>query len=108
MRLLVEFDYFKVLFGKNAPIAEIISAFDGIKNVEQKGYGETTTYEIKKDTNISIKLINDDAVCLPDGESNDYEAFHNLAQKRDELQKRVYELENKLKEIGKTVGGNKC
>lgn len=100
MRLLLKVGYQEILFGKGAPIAEIISALDGIKAVDSEGYGESKTYKVKGDIHISVELINDNAICLPDGDKkNEYEAFHALATEKDKLQKKVWELENKLKTI---------
>lgn len=38
MRLLLKLGYQEILFGKGAPIAEIIGALDGIKAVVSEGY----------------------------------------------------------------------
>lgn len=100
MRLLLRIGYQDVLFGKGAPIAEILEVMDGIKMVDREGYGESKRYIVKDDITVEATLINDDSVMLPDsGKNKDYEAFHRIAKERDELVSKVCELEKKLKEI---------
>lgn len=100
MRLLLEVAYNKILFGKGAPVAELIASLDGAKLVDEKGgWGEPKKFVVKDDAEFTVKIINDDAIELPENSNGMYEQFHKIAQERDEAKKRVSDLEKKLKAI---------
>lgn len=108
MRLLIEVAYIKVLFGKGAPVAEIIAAFDGCKIVkEENNWSTPKRYTIDADAEIGVTLINDDAVSLPDVVDNSglFEKFAQLSKDKDEAIAKVRVLEKRIKEIEGAVGG---
>ena len=87
MRLLVEVGYTKVLFGKGAPVAEIIAAFEGCKIVkEESGWQQPKRYLVESDAEIGVTLINEDAISLPDVVDNGGHAWPGKPQPAFEAQ----------------------
>jgi len=109
MRLLLTVSYNKILFAKGADVSAIIAALDGAKIVEESGsWSGPKKYIPKDDVDLQATLINDDNVMLP--EVNDggvFEKFHKLTLDRDELRRKNYELEEKLKKISEQVAVKK-
>lgn len=103
MRLLVDFGYTKLLFGKGVNYAQIIDALNEAKVVEEDGpWGERVL--VAKDKELSIKLIDDDSVKLP--ETTRPEVVDKLliiAKERDDLKQKVYQLEEKIKKVAEAV-----
>lgn len=102
MRLLVEVGYTKVLFGKGAPVAEIIAAFEGCKIVkEESGWQQPKRYLVESDAEIGVTLINEDAISLPDVVDNGglFEKFAALSKERDAAVERARVAEKRIKEI---------
>lgn len=108
MRLLIEVGYTKVLFGKGAPVAEIIAAFEGCKIVkEESGWQQPKRYVVESDAEIGVTLVNEDAISLPDGpgDAGLFEKFAALSADRDKAVARALAAEKRLKEIEGAVGG---
>ena len=106
MRLVLELGYQKILFGKGAPIGTILEAMDGAKIVE-KEYS-SGSFTVKGDVAVSLELVPDDSVTLPDTEkSADYEKLRELATSRDKLRTEVAQLKKHIKEIEGVANGSK-
>ena len=105
MRLLLTLGYQKILFGKGAPVSELILAVDGARHVRQSGgYGQPKRYEIDEDSAVEVELIPEESITLPESDSSVYDKFHAVAGERDEALKKVRELEKKLKEMTEKIG----
>ncbi|HET54971.1 MAG TPA: hypothetical protein ENN33_07110 [Ignavibacteria bacterium] len=113
MRLLVEIGYNKILFGKGAKISELLEAFDGIKIIQEEGgYSEPKRYIIDRDTEVSVRLINDDSVSLPENQTRTevketLEMFHKLKDKNEKLETENKELKEQLEKITETISNKK-
>ena len=100
MRLLMEIDYYKILFSKGANISELLSAVDGAVIVEENGgYGDPRLYVPKANPNISVRLIADNEAGLPENKNDFYEKYHEVKSENSELKGKIYTLEQKLKKI---------
>ena len=99
MRLLLTLGYQKILFGKGAPVAELILAVDGAALVTQDGYGANKRFIPEKDSNIQVELVNEDSCALPEADSTVFDKFHEVAKQRDEAMAKVRELEKQLKAV---------
>jgi hypothetical protein len=105
----MEVQYYKLLFGKNANVGELIKAFDGAKIVDELGgYGKPKKYRPSENADLRIQLISDDDVKLPESPDDTYEKFHILASERDDLKKELRELKEKLKNIEQATKGETC
>ena len=106
MRLLAELGYVKILFPKECNYSAIIEALGDAQEVEEVGPWGNRVLQAKsnEDTNISIKLINDEDTRLPSvDKSAELEALLKIAAERDELRRKVGELEAKLKKLTDVV-----
>lgn len=104
MRLLATLGYQAVLFGKTADYARIIEALGTAQMVEHN-YG-TKTYEVKRDSEIEVKLINDDDIRLPDVPKDEaHDRYLAISKERDALQLKVWELERAVKAADTKVAG---
>lgn len=104
----MEIGYQKILFGKGAPIAELIAAFDGCKAVDaENNWGTPKRYTIASEVDIHVTLIPDDSVSLPDvpDASGTHAMFAALSKKYDEALARALAAEKRIKEIEGAVGG---
>jgi len=106
MRLLLTVEYITLLFGKDVDYSKIIGAMEGICKVEKTGpYGQQVWEKIK-DLDISVQLVSDNDIRLPDQTTNRPESLTKLlevASERDKLQGEVHKLENALKKIRETI-----
>jgi len=63
MRLLLQIGYVKLLLPKDCDATAIFNAFDGIRNVEERGYyGEDYKIILKDEEQISLKLIKPESI----------------------------------------------
>lgn len=109
MRLLLNIEYYKVLFGKGADVSELIKSFDGAIIVDEDRGGSfsgPTKYNPSREASMSIQLINDDSVMLPENDDGgEFENYHKVATERDKLKTEVKELTDKLKAIEDATQG---
>lgn len=104
MRLLIELDYTKVLFAKDCNYAEIIRAIEGVTIVEEVGPYGNLCYKAKEGVDVSIKLLADTDVRLPDvPRPESVDRLLSMAKERDALKTKVYALEAELKKIKDTI-----
>ena len=106
MRLLLEVGYQHLLFGPRAKAGPILKALDGALQVESLGYGESRKLVVKGDTRISVEIINDDAVCLPDNKSEQSAQLDKLLamqEKLSEAQSKIYKLEAQVKAAAEAI-----
>ena len=105
MRLLLTVGYDKILFGKGANISSLLEAFDGAKTVkDDQPYRQPRKITIEEGAKLNVELVSDDSVCLPENHDNElYESFHKLASERDDLRKKVKELEDKISKVNADI-----
>lgn len=102
MRLLLKLDYnTSVLFGKGAPVGQLLGALDGATRVREEGYGAEKKYVPQPGENFEFSIVAEDAVALPDvGEGNVFATA--LTKTQGELNTKtaeVYTLKQKVKEL---------
>ena len=66
MRLLIGLGYDKILFARGANVSELINAFDKAVYVRETGYGKERCYQPQDSENISLELVTEDSVSLPE------------------------------------------
>jgi hypothetical protein len=109
MRLLLEIDYRKILFGKGAKVNELIEAFDDAKMVHvEGGYSEPKRFIIEKDAEMNLTLINDNDIGLPENQEKievkeTFEMFYDLRDKNKKLEEENTELKKQIEEITKVI-----
>lgn len=100
MRLLLEIQYYKILFAAGANISELLASIDGAKVVNEKGgYGEPRLYTPVTDIDIIVKLIPNDLIGLPENKDTGLEQYHKIKSENEQLRSKVYELESQIKNI---------
>ena len=98
MRLVVTFGYQKVLFPKGCDYSTVIDAVACAQMVEQSGPYDARVFTPSSQSEIDVKLVNDDDVRLPDTvRPESIDKIIELAAERDALKSKVYVLEKKLK-----------
>jgi hypothetical protein len=106
MRLLLTVGYHHLLFGKDANVTGIISALEGARNVEEKGYGSDRKYIVKgigEQDEFDIKIIQDDAVSLPENESRQLNVIVKLEEEKSKANSDMYSAKYKLDEANKKI-----
>ncbi|MCK9569779.1 hypothetical protein M0R72_12620 [Candidatus Pacearchaeota archaeon] len=104
MRLLVTFEYSTILFGTDCDYAKIIGAVEGATVVEEEGPYDARFYKAKAKHDITIKLLADGDVRLPDvARPESVDRLLSLAKEKDALTTKVRLLEQELKKIKEAV-----
>jgi hypothetical protein len=101
MRLLVKVNYVGLLFPSDCDYAKIIDGVGRAQVVSEDGYGKTRQFKISDPDNvISVELIADDSIALPDVEKGPViEALLKVQEEKDKLQSQVYQLQTELTKI---------
>jgi hypothetical protein len=100
MRLLVEIGYNKVLLPKDCDYSAIIDAIGRGEIVEETGpYGQRV-YQCQDGQTVTITLINDDDVRLPNvARPPELEKLLEIAKEKEDLKIQLYEANQKLKKF---------